>query len=160
MHAHNILDAMDQSDEINPGPVRPEVERRKQELAALLLAHNPALSIFPKAFHEIAAMDGITEAEARRKYRDLELNGPDDGNGIQMTLYDSGADVTVPFWHQGEAARVVIGEIWGYLQVLQRAASYTVYDPQLEQILDLDGDLPDVLACYDEGTRWTQSFYK
>jgi hypothetical protein len=140
---------MDQSDEMNPGPAQPEVEHRKQELAALLIEHNPALSIFPIAFHEIAVMEGISEAEARRKYRHLELNGSDGGNGIQITLYDAGADVTVPYWHHGEAARVVIAEIWGYLRVLQQAASYMFYDPQLDRILDLDTAMPDVLASYD-----------
>jgi hypothetical protein len=42
-------------------------------------------------------MEGITEDEARVRFRHIELNGADDGNGIQITLSDDTADITVPY---------------------------------------------------------------
>jgi hypothetical protein len=50
----------------------------------------------------IADVD-LREDEARVRYRHVELNGPENGNGIQITLYDDNASITIPYWHQPEA---------------------------------------------------------
>src|SRR5262249_15141622 len=88
------------TDEINPGPPVPDKEARKQRLAAALVQHNPYLHPFQFGYAAIADKYGISEHEARIRYRHIELNGPDDGNGIQITIYDDAADITVPYWHQ------------------------------------------------------------
>jgi hypothetical protein len=133
---------------INPGPPNAEAEVRKQQLTRALIAENPALEAFEFGYAEIARIDGISEEEARVRYRHIELNGPEKGNGIQITLYDDNASITIPYWHQPEAARLVFGEVWRYLRVLRDAGGFFVYDPQLDRVVDLNADLPDVIREY------------
>jgi hypothetical protein len=95
--AKRLLDEDEEFDEIKPGLLVPEKEERKHTLAQALIKLNPELSIFEFGFKEIAEMEGITEDEARVRFRHIELNGADDGNGIQITLSDDTADITVPY---------------------------------------------------------------
>ncbi len=138
----------DESEEINPGPVVPEKEQRKEAVKMALQAANPRLEQFPFDYQEIAKEEGITLAEAKVRYRHIELNGPEDGNGIQITLFDDSASVTVPYWHQGKAAETVFQEIAQYLRAIQATAGYFVYDPQLEQVIDPVADLEDATTTY------------
>jgi hypothetical protein len=140
----------EETEEINPGPPVPAKEARKQSIAAALMKANPALTVFQFGFDEIARFQGITVEEARVRFRHVELNGPDDGNGIQITLFDDGASVTVPYWHKDEKARAVFTEIWEYLEVIQSVAGYQIYDPQIERIIDLASDLEDAVECYTD----------
>lgn len=144
--ARALLEA--QSEEINPGPLVPFKEAKKRQLAGALVQANPRLEPFAFGYEEIAAQYGITEDEARERYRHIELNGPEDGNGIQITISDDTADLTVPYWHQPEAATKVFDEIWTYLGILEREAGFCIYDPQLDKILDLAADRGAVLARY------------
>jgi len=143
-HAH----ADDHEGEINPGPPTPEGEDRKARLSRALATSNPMLTQFAFGFAEIAKTRGITEAEARVQFRHVELNGPEGGNGIQLTLFDNAASITVPYWHQGAQAAIVVDEIWRYLDVLEREGHFATFDPQLDKILDLVKDKPAVLAAY------------
>lgn len=138
----------EESDEINPGIPYPEKEARKHLLANALVNLNPELQVFPFGFKELAEMDKISVEEAKIKYRHLELNGADDGNGIQITLYDDSAEVTVPYWHGGADAKKVFNEIWSYLKVIENETGFMTYDPQLEKILNLSTDLLEVVEIY------------
>jgi len=138
-----------ESDVINPGPPRGDAETRKRHLMQELVAENPALEPFQFGYAEIARTHGFSEEEARVRYRHIELNGPDDGNGIQITLYDDGADITVPYWHAPPAARLVFEEVWRYLRRLHDASGFFVYDPQLDRVIDVETDLSDVVARYN-----------
>src|SRR5687767_11392339 len=82
----------------------PEREELKQRTAAALMAANPQLTVFQMRYEEIAVFEKISMEEARKRYRYVELNGPEGGSGIQITLHDNSAAVTVPFWHEGEKA--------------------------------------------------------
>ena len=137
-----------QEEEINPGPLIPEKEEWKNWLAGLLIKSNPNLRPFEFGFSAIARKYNWTEEEAHVRFRHIELNGPDDGNGIQITLYDESADITVPYWHQPEAAVVVFDEIWKYLTILADNGNLAVYDPQLDRILDLAKDQGEVVQRY------------
>ena len=145
-----LLDENEESDEINPGLPVPEKEERKRALAQALINLNPQLEIFKFGFKELSEMEGITEDEARVKFRHIELNGAEDGNGIQITLSDDTADITVPYWHTGAAARQTFEEIWSYLKLLEAEGGFVTYDPQLEQILNLSTDFSSVLETYEE----------
>jgi hypothetical protein len=138
----------DDGDEFDPGPPDPEKQAGTQRLVRALTALNPQLTPFAFDHAAIAAERGITEAEARTRYRHIELNGPEDGHGIQIVLGDDGVDVAVPYWHQRPEAAAVFDEIWGYLQALERDGGFAVYDPQLDRILNLAADRPAVLDCY------------
>ena len=139
----------EQDEELNPGPLVQAVEDEKQRLGKALMKFNPALRIVALDYAGLAAMDQIDEAEARRRYRHLELSA-DDYTGIQITLWDSVGDVTFPYWHAGEQARRVLLQVWDYLIVLQCQGGFVTYDPQLDRVIDLDADFDSVLAfCLD-----------
>src|SRR3954447_1486283 len=133
---------------VNPGLPVPAKEEEKRRLAALLIDANPAFEVFEFGFDEIAQTENISIDEARLRRRHIELNGAEDGNGIQITLYDDSAELTVPYWHQGDAAQRVFDEIWSYLRLLQQAGNLTVVDPQIEKFIDLATDQPAVMARY------------
>ena len=137
-----------EEEDINPGPPIQEKEERKRRLAALLIQKNPSFEPFQFGFTEIAKKYNWTDAEARMRFRHIELNEPDGSNGIQITLYDDKVDITVPYWHQPETAESVFAEIWRYLEILVCNGNFAVYDPQLDRLLDLASDQPEVLCRY------------
>ena len=146
-----------EQDDVNPGPIDPTAEARKRALESALRALNPSLESFVFDYAEIAEMENVTEAEARRRWRHIEMNGPEDGNGIQITLDDESVSVTVPYWHRGNEARAVWSEIWMYLGALEQAGTFHTYDPQLGRIVDLKKDLEAVLVAYAGGADFTAS---
>ena len=153
--AHSLLADQD-SDAQSPGPVDLAAEERKEALAAALQSLNPALERFRFDYSEIARLQAVSEDEARRRWRRIELNGPDGSSGIQITLQDSSAAIAVPYWHQGDKARNTWAELWSYLDVLERQGGYRTYDPQLEKVLDLGLDREAVLTAYDRGVSVTR----
>jgi hypothetical protein len=137
-----------ESDELNPGPPVPEKEQRKSQNVQLLRTVNPGLEMHPFDFAVIARRIGCSEAEARARYRHLELNGPEDGNGIQITLADDTISITVPYWHGNDRAEPVLAEVWSYLGILEQGGGFRTFDPQLERLLVLGSDLPLVVGQY------------
>jgi len=153
-----IVDAsivMDEDAELNPGEPDPAKEQTKRRLAAALQAINPVLQAFPFDYSDLARIQKVTEEEARRRFRHIELNGPQDGNGIQITLLDDTATITVPYWHQVERAQQAWREIWSYLEVMEGEGGFHAYDPQLERVLSLRTDFQRVLTKYGEGVGFT-----
>jgi hypothetical protein len=141
-------------DEFPTSALDPQKEALKRRVADALIAHNPKLEIFQFGHEEIAKLEKITVEQARLKYRHLELNGPEeDGNGIQIMLFDDEASVTVPFWHEGDRAAETFREIWSYLEIISREAGYLIYDPQLDRILAPSLGFDDSLSCYSGAMR-------
>jgi len=143
-----LVTARQDSGDFPDSPPDKQKEAQKRQVAEALIAHNPNLEVFQFGYDEIAELEKISPSEARLKYRHLELNGPEDGNGIQITLFDDEASVTVPYWHEGEKASDTFSEIWGYLEIIHREAGYLVYDPQLDRLLDTPADYDAALARY------------
>ena len=139
------------SEEFDDSPPDPPKEALKRRVADALIAHNPKLEIFKFGYEEIAKFEKITVEQARLKYRHLELNGPEEGSdGIQITLFDDEASVTVPFWHEGDKAADTFREIWSYLEIISREAGYRIYDPQLDRILEPSTGFGDSLRVTAE----------
>ena len=136
------------SEEFPDSPPDPQKEALKRRVADALIAHNSKLEVFQFGYEEIAKFQKITVEQARLKYRHLELNGPEDGNGIQIELFDDEASVTVPFWHEGDKAAETFREIWSYLEIISREADYLIYDPQLDRVLDPSTGFDDALSRY------------
>jgi len=137
------------SEEFAATPLDPQKEALKRRVADALIAHNPKLEVFQFGFEEIAKHEKITVEEARLKYRHLELNGPEeDSTGIQITLFDDEASVTVPFWHEGDKAADTFREIWSYLEIIGRESGYLIYDPQTDRVIDPASGFEDALASY------------
>lgn len=150
----NLNDAVirftsEQEEELNPGFLDNVKEQRKQNLASKIIERNPGLEIFSFDYQQIASIHGMSAEEARIKYRHIEINGPEDSNGIQIELYDESAAITVPYWHKGVKAEDTFQEIWQYLKLLEQEAGYFPYDPQLGKALDLDSDFSSVLSSYE-----------
>src|ERR1700683_2558003 len=135
-----LVTAQEDIDELNSGPPVPAKEARKHSIAAELMKANPALEGFAFEFDQLAKSEGISVEEAKARFRHIELNGSENGNGIQITLFDDEASLTVPYSHTGPQASAVFSEIWQYLGVIQKVAGYQVYDPQLGCIVDLAED--------------------
>jgi hypothetical protein len=140
-----FMEAEEDAEVLDPDPAK---EARKRILAERIVAGNPKMEPFVLQYEQIAEMQKITVAEAKRKYRYIELDCGEGGNGVQVTLHDDHATVTVPYWHQGAQAEAVFTEIWGYLRVLHEEGDCLTYDPQLERMLDLGKDFTEVLKRY------------
>jgi len=70
-----------------------KVEARKRTLADVVMRLNPLMTALRFQYDKIAEMQKITIEGARRAFRHIELDGPDDGKGIQIMLFDDYATV-------------------------------------------------------------------
>ncbi len=131
----------------------PQKEALKRRVADQLIAHNPQLQLFQFPYDKIAQFEKLSLEEARRKYRHLELNGPEGGNGIQMILWDDDASLTVPFWHEREKAGHAFRELWNYLEIVCRETGYAIYDPQMNRTFNLSAGCEEILANYHRTAR-------
>ena len=134
-----------QTDMVNPGPPRADVEARKEGLVRALLAQNPGLERFAFDIAEIARYEGISEDEARSQNRQIELNEPADGHGTQILLYDDWVEVSLHSGDRSAGEKDLWIQVWRYLRVFE-ASGFLVYDPQAEDMVDLDEDDPDAGA--------------
>lgn len=130
------------------GPGTPEADALKERLASALIGSGTGLERAMFDYAAIASMQKISEEEARTQFRHIELNSPEDGNGVQTTIEDESASILIPYWHQGDDAREVFEEVWQYLKVFEKEAGYLAYDPQLEKQLDLSNDMAEAVAVY------------
>lgn len=109
---------------------------RMHALSAALAAADPTLA---------AESYGTGEEEH------VELNGPEDGSGLQILLFAGVAYLHLPYWHAGAEARRAWEPAWRALAVLEREGGYRTYDPQLDRVLDLESDREAVLTAYGDG---------
>jgi hypothetical protein len=147
--------ALEYDSAADSGDPDPGNESRKQRLVAALREQDPTLEVFLFDYAKIAARENISEEEARRRHRDVELNTPD-GVGVQISLFDDTAAVTVPYWHSGSTAVDVFNRIWQYLAILEKEGGYRTQDPQVGRVLDLAHDFQLVAGCYGHGVGCTQ----
>ena len=129
-----------------PPDSRKEVLKRR--VAERLIARNPQLQLYQFPYEKIAQFERLSLEETRRKYRHLELNGPEGGNGIQVTLWDDDASLSLPFWHELKKAEQAFLELWSYADIVCRETGYAVYDPQIERTLDPSAGCEEALANY------------
>lgn len=131
-----------------PGPPAPEMEAQKERLAELLIEANPHLEAYRPTAAEDAEPGGTSDTQARVRNRVIELRDTRNGTGVVITLRDDSAAISVPFWYKQDEAGLVVDEIWTYLRILTEQGEMAVYDPQLDQILDLSSDKLAVLKGY------------
>jgi hypothetical protein len=124
-----------------PGRRNPEKEVRNRAVAAALLQLNPALEISEADPDMLAELHGVAREEAEGYFPDIEINTPDDGNGIQISLFADEAGVSVPYWHTDDRAEAVFAEIWRYLQVIERETGFKTYDPQTGRMVESWSDM-------------------
>ena len=140
------------AEESTTTPADPQKEALKRRVADALIAHNPKLEVFQFNYDAIAKHEKISVEQARLRYRHLELNGPEeDSDGIQITLFDDDASVTVPFWHEGDKAAATLRKIWSYLEIISRETGYLIYDPQIDRVFESAAGFEAALASYTGG---------
>jgi len=137
-------EALEHSD----NPPDEQKEALKRRLADALLARLPGLHVYQLPYHQIACFERISIEQARCRHRQLELNSPEDGHGIQIILRDDEASVTVPFWHETAKAVHAFREVWTCLEAICEQAGYLAYDSQLRRMVELKNDAEEALACY------------
>jgi len=149
-----IVTARRDSEEYSSTPRDSAKEALKRRVADALIAQNPKFEFFQFGYDEIARFEKISVSQARLKYRHLELNGPDaGGNGIQITLFDDEASVTVPFWHERDKAADTFREIWSYLEIICRETGYMVYDPQTDRVFEPSTGFDEAMQLYTGTVR-------
>lgn len=110
---------------------------------------DPSLEPFLFDYEEIAKSLGTSVEEARRTHSHVELNGPGDGNGVQITVHGDHVDVCIAYWHAGIEASRVFSLIERYASEITAAGQYRIYDPQLERVVDsFDEIRTDALDVY------------
>ena len=116
-----------------PAPLDPEAERRKRALAEALLAAFPELDGGELDYAKLARANDITEDEARHRYPWWQVVGPEDGAGIEITIYDSFVSVEMAAGGTDEDWE----DVWRYLEVLVREGGFVIWDPQGPNVVDL-----------------------
>jgi len=139
--------------EFSTTPPDPQKESLKRKVAEKLIQQNPRLQMRKLPHDRIAQFEKISLEEARRKYRHLELELPESGSGIQITLSDEEASVAVPFWHDGDKAANAIRELWSCVETICRETGYCVYDPQAGRSFEAATGPDAVLANYTGTAR-------
>jgi hypothetical protein len=143
---------VDNDDEFERGPRNPKIEALKRKVADALVAHDARLTPATPNFEEMARLHGMSPAEAYDRFRRLELNDEKNpASGIQITLFDDGAALSIPYWHKGERARAVLGQAWAYLDIICGACGYEVFDRQLDRVIDVNA-FDEVFVCYASAT--------
>ncbi|MFC8197282.1 hypothetical protein ACFUTV_18025 [Streptomyces sp. NPDC057298] len=71
----------------------------------------------------------ITEYE--QESRDLSHSG----TGIDLSVFGDEVTITVPYWHAGEDAAVVLGQVSALAAIIEKETGLTAYDPQTERPL-------------------------
>lgn len=134
------------SGEFNTGSQDLAKDVQKQLLAAALVEASPHLAPIRFAYTAMIGKYEMTAEQARLCYRQWLL-GAQDGGGVEITLYDDLALITVPYSIAPNAGESVV-EAWLYLGILQEKGKYVAYDAQLDRFLDLNKDQPTVVQEY------------
>ena len=83
----------------------------------------------------------------------------DDVEGIRISLYPHGGHIAIPYWFkEDEIIELAFETARQYLRLVLRIANYQVYDPQLGRVINLENDLPAMIAAYKQSIRGMQSF--
>ena len=122
----------------DPGPLDAAKESLKQRLVAALTARNPELKVFERNYARIAQNRSISEEEARRLFRDVQLN--DHAHSIQIELFDDAAGVAFSFSGDTGDCEQAFQALWSSLEILESAGGFSVYDEQLARVVNLAQD--------------------
>ena len=93
------------------------------------------------------------------KVSDDVIQVMDEVEGIRITLYATGAQVSIPFWYTDDAViEIAFQTAQHYILIILSHTGYAVYDPQLSRIVDIERDLTEMIRAYKQALRGMQSF--
>ena len=99
----------------------------KEGAAEALMNADSRFQPFKKDYQAIAEFEGISVEEARKRYDELELNGPGEEKLAQF-VFDNG--YIAVHWYSGTTPE----EMLNYLEILCRETGYAVFDPQASTV--------------------------
>jgi hypothetical protein len=137
---------------LEDGARDPAKEAAKRRLADALIAHDRRLEERERDYDEVSSLHKLRADHAYQRLRCVELtDASPGGSGVQVTLFDDHAAVTIPHWHEGAAARTQLARVWRYLDIICEATGYEVFDVELDRAI-ARGAFEDVLASYERAT--------
>lgn len=133
--------------EADSGPVDPKKEEAKHELARSLVRHHSSLRMAQPDFAEMARRHRIDVSEARRRFRNIELN--DVQHSLQIVLFDDTAGASFSGTGTFEDCQRAIRVLWDCLEILRTQGGFSAFDTQVGKVLNLDSDFDRVVktAC-------------
>jgi len=127
-------------------------EAAKRKIANALIAHDGELEERERDYDEISALHKLRLDDAYQRVRCVELTDVSPGgSGVQITLFDAHATLTIPHWHEGAAARAQLTRVWRYLDIICEMTGFEVFDVELDRVI-ARGAFDDVLAGYGRAT--------
>jgi hypothetical protein len=108
----------------------------KLAIVKALTEYNLRLEAFDFHYGEIAKLTATTIEEARNKFDHIELNAAEGEISIQLKIYDNHVGITVPYWYQGDKAKILFDDIRAYINLIHKTAGYFVFDPQTGEVFN------------------------
>jgi hypothetical protein len=92
----------------------------------------PLLEAWDRIVPQAQALLGQVEiTEYEQESRDLSHSG----TGIGLSVFGDEVSLTVPYWHAGNEAAVVLDKVFALAAVVESETRLTAYDPQMERPL-------------------------
>lgn len=76
-------------------------------------------------------LGGVEITEYEQESRDLSHSG----TGIDLSVFGDEVSITVPYWHAGDDAAVVLVQVSALAAIVEKETGLTAYDPQTERPL-------------------------
>ncbi|WP_460066633.1 hypothetical protein [Streptomyces sp. YKOK-I1] len=76
-------------------------------------------------------LGGVEITECEKESRDLSHSR----TGIGLSVFGDEVSITVPYWHAGDGAAVVLGQVSALAAIVEKETGLTAYDPQTERPL-------------------------
>lgn len=84
----------------------------------------------------------------------------DASDGIRISLYSRGGHVAISYWYTDDLQiRGVFQRVRRYLKPILANTPYSVYDPQLNRVIDWERDLPMMMEAYKRSLATMQGFF-
>ncbi len=96
-------------------------------LVDALLAECPELQGGELNYAELARAEDISEEDARERFHWWTVAGPEEGAGIEITLYDEYISLDMP---SAAGTDQDWKDVWRYLEILSSKGGFVVWDPQ------------------------------
>lgn len=137
------------SDDLETSPLGlPRGEPRRQSLAVVLMAAMPGLVRTDKEAPGHGEDIDVPGGEMVVDPPVVELTAVDDASGLQITIADREAGLSVPFGHGPDPARGALAAMWRCAEILEREGGFFTYDQQAGRVLDLARDFELVASLY------------
>ncbi|MEV7786250.1 hypothetical protein AB0O72_12705 [Streptomyces sp. NPDC088106] len=101
-----------------------------------------------------ALLGGVDVTEYEQESRDLSHSD----TGIDLSVFGDEVSITVPYWHAGNDAAVVLGKVFTLSAIVEKETGLTAYDPQVERPL-ADASTQCVIGLMSRTTEDLRSRY-